>query len=272
MPKKDYHVSVLVRTRDIEDYFIQLLWRLSRQTLQPSELVVVDNFSSKEKLKDMMSLILEVKRKFFSDRIHVKLVPLTDTEFSHAYSTNVGIFVANGDLVCITNGHSLPLSNTWLETGVIHFKNLKVVGVGGYFVPHKDGSIWEKLTYDLGWKRLNEASKVYVKDDHFSTVNCVLRRSSWEEYPFDEKLPNKIPHAGKFGGEDYDWAREMLARGYDIIVEPRLNVYHSHKEKLPQLVSKYIVWRHIRKRIKKLKRPRKPHTRLESVKPLYYDL
>jgi len=238
MPQKNYRVSVLVRTRDIEGHFTELLWRMSRQTLQPSELVVVDNFSSKDKLED----------------------------------TNVGVFVANGDLVCITNGHSLPLSNMWLETGVVHFRNPEVVGVGGYFVPHKDGSIWEKLAYDLGWKRLNELSRAYVEDDFFSTINCILRKSSWVEYPFDEELPSKIFEAGKFGGEDYDWAKEMLFRGCSIIVDSRFIVYHSHKERLPQLVLKYVVWRRIRKRIRMLRRPRKPYTRLESVKPLYHNI
>jgi len=272
MPQKNYRVSVLVRTRDIEGHFTELLWRMSRQTLQPSELVVVDNFSSKDKLEDMSILLSMAKKKFFGNRIHVKLVPLTDSEFSHAYSTNVGVFVANGDLVCITNGHSLPLSNMWLETGAVHFRNPEVVGVGGYFVPHKDGSIWEKLAYDLGWKRLNELSRAYVEDDFFSTINCILRKSSWVEYPFDEKLPSKIFEAGKFGGEDYDWAKEMLFRGCSIIVDSRFIVYHSHKERLPQLVLKYVVWRRIRKRIRMLRRPRKPYTRLESVKPLYHNI
>ncbi len=267
-----FRVSVLVRTRDIEDYFSEFLWKLSGQSLRPSELVIVDNFSSKEKLREMNSLLLRVKREFFGDQIQVKLVPLTDREFSHAYSTNVGVFVADGDLVCITNGHSLPLSNKWLGAGVSHFKDCRVVGVAGYFIPHKDGSVWEKLAYDFGWKRLNNSSKAYLKDDFFSTVNCVLRRSSWEEYPFDEKLPDRIPDAREFGGEDYDWALEMLARGYNMIVAPNFNVHHSHKERLPQLVSKYIIWRRIRKRIRGLKRPRTPYTKLESVKPLYYNL
>lgn len=57
----------------------------------------------------------------------------------------------------------------------------------------------------------NELSGAYVKDDFFSTVNCVLKKSLWEEYPFDEKLSDEIPQVRKFGGEDYDWATEMLA-------------------------------------------------------------
>jgi len=272
MLTKGYCVSVLIRTKDIERHLPELLWRLSRQTLQPLELVVVDNFSSKSKLKEMVNLLSLVKRKLFENHIHVKLVPLTDKEFSHAYSTNVGVFVATCDLVCITNGHSLPASREWLESGVVHFKSLTVAGVGGYFTSHEDGTVWEKIAYDWGWKKLNELSRTYVKDNYFSTVNCVLRRSLWEEFPFDEKLPDKIPHARKFGGEDYDWAREMLARGYKIVVEPKFNVYHSHRETLSQLVPKYLIWRQIRRNIRSLRRPRKSYTKLRGIKPLHYNL
>jgi len=47
MSKKDYGVSVAIRTRDIEKHFRELLLRLSRRTLHASELVVVDDFSAR---------------------------------------------------------------------------------------------------------------------------------------------------------------------------------------------------------------------------------
>lgn len=271
MSYKNYSVSILIRTRDIESHFQELLARLSRQTLQPSELVVVDNFSSKKKLQEMIKFLLLAKRKIFNNQINMKLVPIADGEFSHAYSTNIGVSVASANLVCITNGHSLPSSNTWLESGVAHFRSQKVAGVGGYFTPHKNGTFWEKLAYK-SWSKLNQISKAYVKDNYFSTVNCILRKSLWKIYPFDERLPSEIPYARKFGGEDYDWAIEMLMRGYEIVVEPRFNVHHSHKESLSQLLLKYIAWHRIRRKINSLKRPRKSYMKLDKVKPLHYNL
>jgi hypothetical protein len=264
-------VSILVRTRDIETRLQELLWRLSHQTLPPSELVIVDNFSSKRKLEDMSGFLTHAKTRFFRNNVKVKLVPIADGEFSYAYTANIGVTIASSELVCITNGHSLPCSNIWLESGILHFKNPKVAGVGGYSTPHKDGTVWEKLAYNW-WSKLNKTSKAYAKDTFFSTTNCILRKSSWEKYPFDEKLPNEIPNAEKFGGEDYDWSVEMMNRGFQIVVEPRLNVYHSHRETLSQLAIKYITWRRIRKKIRMLKRPRKAYTRLEKVKPFCYEL
>lgn len=265
-------ISVLVRTRDVENLFPKLLQRLSRQKLQPSEIVVVDNFSSAENLEAMRSILVSVKGGLFNGQVSIRLVPVKDSEFSHPYSTNVGVYAAKGDLVCITNGHSLPSSDGWLEAGVQHFVDSGVAGVGGYMVPHENGTIWEKIGYDWLWKRRNEVSKAHSKDDFFSTVNCIIRRSLWEKYPFDEGLPSLIPYSGKFGGEDYDWAMEMEARGHKIVVEPKFVVRHSHRETLAQLTSKYIIWRRIRNEIRSLKRPRKSYTKLEGIEPSYYDL
>jgi len=270
--ERELGVSVVVRTRDLESHFHELLQMLSRQTLQPSELIVVDNFSSKEALEKMRDALLKAKGEIFSNGITVKLVPITDEEFSHPYSTNIGVYFASGNLVCITNGHAVPTSKVWLERGVAHFEDWKVAGVGGYFVPHEDGNLWEKIGYEWTWTRLNETAKVYLKDNHFSTVNCMIRKTLWEKYPFDENLPKEIPQAKKFGGEDYDWAREMLARGYKIVVEPEFKVFHSHREPLSQLVSKYLVWQEIRRRIRGFKRPRQAYTRVGLTRHLCYDL
>ncbi|MCS7115427.1 MAG: hypothetical protein RMJ15_05260 [Nitrososphaerota archaeon] len=271
MPSIKRDVSVLIRTRDIENRFSELLLRLSNQTLRPSELVVVDNFSSEENLEKMLNFLSSAKAKIFKNLVDVKLVPIADEEFSHSFSTNVGVFVADCENVCITNAHSLPLSNSWLENGLVHFEDLDVAGVSGYFSPHKDGGIWEKILYGC-WNGLNGVGGARLKGNHFSTVNCIIRKALWKEYPFDEKLPRIIPYAKSFGGEDYDWAVEMQARGYKVVLDPKFNVHHSHGEALQKLISKHIVWSRIKAEIRSLKRPRNSYTKLWRVKPKYYIL
>jgi glycosyltransferase involved in cell wall biosynthesis len=265
-------VSVVIRTRDIERHLYELLDMLRSQTLRPSEIVIVDNFSTRKTLEEMIEFLRSAKTSIFDDEVQIKLVPISDDEFSYAYSANIGVWASQCEHVCITNGHCLPISESWLENGVSHFRNPEVAGVAGYTLPHRYGTIWEKLAFDLSWRRLMEKSRAYVRDTFFSTTNCILRRSLWAEYSFDEKMPDLIENAGKFGGEDYDWALEMLARGYKLVVEPRFDVYHSHGESLSQLVSKYLVWRRIRKEIRSLKRPRKSYTRLRDTQPRLHQL
>mgnify|MGYP003877235101 CR=1 FL=1 len=272
MSNEKRSVSIAIRTRDIERHFYELLDRLASQTLQPSEIVVVDNFSTIKSLNAMIDLLRVAKMKLFNDKVQVKIVPISDGEFSYAYSANICVWASQNEFVCITNGHCLPLSDRWLENGVSHFERRDVAGVAGYTMPHRYGTIWEKLAFDLSWRRLKEQSRAYVKDTFFSTTNCILRRSLWMQYSFDEKMPELIENAEKFGGEDYDWALEMLARGYKLVVEPQFDVYHSHGESLSKLVLKYLIWRKIRKDIRSLKRPRESYTRLREIQPTVYQL
>jgi len=265
-------VSVAIRTRDIEKHLYELLDKLASQTLRPSEIIIIDNFSTRESLNEMISLLKKAKIELFHNKIRLKLVPITDEEFSYAYSSNVVVWASQHELVCITTGHCLPISDEWLESGISHFEDQNVAGVAGYILPHPYGTIWEKLAFDLGWRRLKEQSRAYIKDNFFSTTNCILRRSLWTQYAFDERMPEIIENAGKFGGEDYDWALEMQARGYKLVVEPGFDVYHSHGESLPQIVSKHLIWRKIRKDIRSLERPRESYTRLRTTQPKLYQI
>lgn len=259
-------VSVLIRTRDIEKHFFTLLKELSRQTLKPSEIVVVNNFSSEKEFKRMNNALSYAKEKYFD--LPIKLIPISDRDFSHPYSTNIGVNAAVSEFVCITNGHSLPTSIFWLASGIKHFENPDVAGVSGYFFSHTDGSIWEKFVYNLLWPTVIKVRKTYTKDEYFSTINCVIRKSLWEEYPFDENLLTVFPETKEYGGEDYDWAKEMTARGFKVLIDPKLSVYHSHDQMLPEIITRNLTWYRIRNEIDSLKRPRKSYTRLNSVRSL----
>ena len=104
-------VSVVIRTKDKEKHFDSLLNNLASQTSPVSEIVVADNFSSEEKLVELVDDLKELKRKQLKD-CRVKLFSFSDNEFSHPYSTNFAVSLARNELVCITNGHSLPINLT----------------------------------------------------------------------------------------------------------------------------------------------------------------
>ena len=263
-------LSVVIRTRDKERYFHDLLMNLSEQTVQASELVIVNNYSTEDRRSLFRNyLVEEVKRVFDHHRARVKLVDVADHEFSHAYSTNLGMFAAENELVCVTNSHSLPMSLHWLEDGRAHFKDGSVAGVSGFFMPHVDGA----MIGDVDRKVYRFVQKAILRQNWCSTINCVIRKSLWEVYPFDESLVKIIPDTKKYGLEDYDWSMEMRIRGYCIVVDPSFSVFHSHGGALSEVgrnVRGYFVYREIQKRIDHFERPRNSYSRLlrqESVPP-----
>ena len=61
--------------------------------------------------------------------------------------------------------------------------------------------------------------RVQIKDAFFHNANSVIRRTVWDQIPFDEIVTNI---------EDRVWAQEILKKGYKIIYEPEASVYHYH--------------------------------------------
>lgn len=260
MRDETFNVSVVIRTRDKEKYFKSLLESLALQTLVPSEIIVVNNYSSKEKKQIFEKEALEIFWNFAHKKTILKIVALSDEEFSHAYSTNLGVHTAENELVCITNAHSLPTSIYWLENGVKHFRDSTVAGVSGFFLPHGEETIFGKIDRTLYYI----SQKIFLRQG-WSTVNCIIRKSLWQIYPFDENLPKIIPQTQKYGLEDYDWSREMTFRGYKIIVDPNFSVFHSHKEGFDEIMRnmrRYFVYRRLQQKINKLKRPRESFSKL----------
>ena len=257
-------VSVVIRTKDKEIYFDYLLRNLASQIVQPSEIIVVDNYSSQKKLR-LLDMYLRKIIKEYSSLQRIKLIPISNDEFSHPYSTNLGVNAAENELVYIINAHSVPTSIYCLEHGIKHFEDLEVAGVSGFFIPHKEGFVFGKvdsLMYYLSQKMIS-------RQDRFCTINCIIRKSMWKKYPFDENLPKIIPETKRYGLEDYDWSEEMMSRGFKIIIEPLFSVFHSHNKGLIELtrnLKNYFIYRRIQQKISTFKRPRWSFSRVFHAK------
>jgi len=252
-------ISIVVRTRDVESQLDHLFRLLRGQTAGISQLIIVDNYSNKKKLREMRNFLSREKKDLLEGKVQIKLVLLSNDEFTHQYSTNLGVHQADNELVCITNAHSFPISYSWLEDGIRHFQDPKVAGVSGFFYRSNE-SFGKELFY------LFEGPLKNI--DWISTVNCIIRKSRWKEYPFDENLPSLIPEARRYGGEDYDWTLEMLSRGYRVVLDSKFSVIHSHNRsfiyEILRNLRNYFVYLKLREKIKKLDRPRKSFTKIDN--------
>jgi GT2 family glycosyltransferase len=261
--EKMVQISVAIRTRDEEEQLDNLLKALLGQTLLPSEVILVNNYSSGAALTFFENRIAELASLFKKKRIKIKLASFPDRDFSHAYSTNLGIFLAENELVAMTNAHALPISPQWLERGVKHFKNHKVACVTGYSFPFENNRSLSRLSRYVYCC----SERIILRFDWTSTVNCIIRKSLWDAYPFDENLPKIIPASEAYGCEDYDWSKEMKARGFKTIVDSDFSIFHSHKsgvEEAKRNVRIYVTHRRIQQLINRLERPRKAYTRLKD--------
>lgn len=259
-------ISVVIRTRDKEGYLDRLLENLALQTVQASEIIVVNNYSTEEKRRTLENELPEIVRKSFRHKkVRLKLIGLSDNEFSHTYSTNLGVDAAENELVCITNAHSLPISLCWLQDGMKHFEDPRVAGVSGFFIPHREGNAFGRLDAVMYYF----SQKMVLRQDWCSTINCIIRKSFWKIYPFDENLPKIIPETKRYGLEDYDWSKEMTARGLKIIVDPSFSVFHSHgrgPNEMARNIRGYFVYMRIQQKINLFDRPRESFSKVFQTK------
>jgi len=223
--------SIIVRCKNERRKLKDLLDSLCEQTKKKFELIIIDNNSQDGTLDLIKSYPVAA------------LVQIPDSEFGHALSCNLGAYIAKTNYLVFTNGHCLPISKTWLADGLSALvAKDKIAAVDGHYCSGKDGSVWEKLERILG-------SRILKKDGvnfPITTTNAIIRKDLWKKYQFDESLPEC---------EDYDWAREMISRGFQTIRNHQFNVYHSHNLGLVKIVKRQKKWTKICNLINQKKRP-----------------
>ena len=197
--------SWIIRTYNEQKWLRQVLRALMTQTRQDFDIIVVDSGSTDNTLEIV-------------DEFPVKLIEIPHEDFGYSYALNLGIKESQSKYIGILSGHSVPVSNTWYADGLVNFSDPRVAGVSGNYLALPDGAWDEKL--GLWLFALTEGKRKKHFDRNMTNTNSLIRRDRWDEYCFDERLVN--------GSEDYDWACEMISRGWDMIKDPKFNVYHSH--------------------------------------------
>lgn len=196
-------ISIVVRARNESEWIRRCLKAASLQDYPRREIIVVDNESADE--------TAEIARGF-----DCRLITIVEQDFSYGRALNMGVQASKGDLIVCLSAHCVPVHNKWLDRMLVNFEQPKVAAVYGRQEPLPDSHTFDKR--DL-WNTFGLDRKIQVKDSFFHNANAMLRRSIWKRIPFDEGLN---------GVEDRDWAKKVIASGYQIVYEPQASVYHHH--------------------------------------------
>ncbi len=159
------------------------------------------------------------------------LIDIPERTFDHGLTRNAGLQSTSGDLVFFTVQDAWLSENDVLEKMAKHFEDEKVMGVTGHqAVPHekdKNPILWyqrfsePKITIrdvqDI--QKFNEGGHAYQQNlIAWDDVVAMYRRFALVQQPFVET---------DFA-EDWIWSREALLRGWRLIYDPSLVVYHYH--------------------------------------------
>ena len=196
-------VSVIIRTKNEEQWLASCLFAVRNQDYHEVEIIIVDNESTDRTVA-------------ISETCDCRVLTISDTDFNFSRALNMGIRAATHPLIAITSGHCVPVDDQWLARLAMHFDRPDVAAVYGRQEPLPDSSPFDKR--DL-WITFGLDRKIQQRDYFFHNANSMLRRDTWREVPFNERI---------HGVEDQEWAKKALRNGKKIVYEPTARVYHHH--------------------------------------------
>ena len=187
-------ISVIIRTKNEERWISACLASVFKQDHKDFEVIIVDNESTDKTLE-------KVSRFKVRKVVHCR-------NFRPGLALNLGIREARGEFIACLSGHCIPVNERWLSSLERNFSDPEEPLA---FTPDSDK---RDLSIIFGLDR-----RIQRKDSFFHNANSMLRKSRWDEVPFDELATNI---------EDRIWAEKMIQRGRAIVYEPEASVYHYH--------------------------------------------
>jgi rhamnosyltransferase len=182
----------------------------SQRTSIEIEIIVIDSESTDSSLsiaRDFDAIIYFVK----SD------------EFNHGLTRNFGARMAKGELLFYTVQDAFFSDYDVLEKMAYHFSDLNLHAVVGHqAVPHeydKNPLLWYRRFTDPHTDTFMLGG--YEKDFHaisWDNVIAMYRKTSLLNHPFKNV----------YTCEDWIWATEVYFKGYKLVYDPSLVIYHYH--------------------------------------------
>ena len=157
----------------------------------------------------------------------IVLHEIPNSEFNHGLTRDLAAGKASGEFLIFINQDAEPVDERWLEQLIQPLLDDEtIVATQGGILERED---FPRFYWDTGGPRFyfSSESKTWIQRYHgmgFSTVNCAIRRSAWQQHPFgrmatfeDKGFQRRVHHTGK---------EIVYADGW---------VYHSHDYDLGQL-------------------------------------
>ena len=206
--------SVVIRCYNEREHIGKLLYGVFEQTVEDLEVILVDSGSTDG--------TLEVANQFPIDEI----VYIDPSEFSFGRALNYGCEAASGKFCVFASAHVFPKRRDWLETLLSKFDEQTALVYG-----KQRGNEETKFSEKRIFRKWFPEHDIEGQGTPFcNNANAAIRRSLWEEYPYDESLP---------GLEDLDWAKRLMRDDWKISYASDATIVHVHDETPMEVYNRY---------------------------------
>lgn len=207
--------SIIIRAFNEEKHIGKLLDGINQQEISHElEVLLVDSGST-----DATVRIAEAKG--------ARVIRIRPEEFSFGRALNLGCQAAKGEILLFASAHVYPVYTNWIEKMLAPFGDAKVALSYGRQI----GNHLNKYSEHRLLAKWFPATSNYNQLIPFcNNANTAIRRSLWEQMPFDETLT---------GLEDLHWASQLIQKGYKIAYEADAVIVHVHEETPRKIFNRY---------------------------------
>ncbi len=206
--------SVVIRAFNEDQHIGRLLKGIEQQTIQNVEVIVVDSGSTDETVQ-------------IAARHGARIVHIQPEEFTFGRSLNRGVAATSGEIVVIISAHCYPVYPDWLEQLIKPFDDPQVAVSYG---KQRGGETNWFSEHQFFCKYFPEISQPRQGHPYSHNANAAIRRSLWEQQPYDENVT---------GLEDLAWSSWAFEQGYAIAYVAEAEVIHLHDESPAQVHNRY---------------------------------
>ena len=212
--------SVVIRAYNEANHIGRLLEGLRRQgtaghqSVQDTQIILVDSGSS--------DATVDIAAGYGAEVVHIR-----PEEFSFGRSLNLGIAQARAEMVVIASAHVYPVYPDWLERLLAPFANPQIALTYGKQRGAPESYFSEQQIFARWYP---DHSNPLQAVPFCNNANAAIRRSLWEQYPYDESLS---------GLEDLDWAHRMVEAGHRLAYVAEAEIIHVHHETPRGVFNRY---------------------------------
>ena len=218
----DLAISVVIPVKNGQRYLNSALQRVFSQKINERFEVIIVDSGSTDKTLDIIR------------RYPARLYCIPEKEFNHGLTRNLGISKACGKYIVLMTQDAIPCDNFWMKNLVDNLKrDQSIAGVYSMQIPRPDAHILTQIRVNrfFAAAKTRRESRIYEIEEYnklswdekhrlcnFDNVSSCIRKDIWKKIP--------LPKADF--GEDIEWSKNVLEKGYKIVYEPNSKVYHSH--------------------------------------------
>lgn len=206
--------SIIIRAYNEEAHIARLLTGIAAQTVRDVQVILVDSGSTDRTVE-------------IAGQFPVEVVSIRPDEFTFGRSLNMGIQQAKADIIVLASAHVYPVYPDWLSALLEPFED-KTIGL--VYGKQRGAEKTQFSEHQIFHQWFPETSTRRQTTPFCNNANAAIRRSLWQEHPYDEALP---------GLEDLAWGKWVLEKGFSISYSAEAEVIHVHNESLAGIFNRY---------------------------------